>query len=377
MMTRKLFLLLLVVLVAGALGTNALAQDEDLPVIGFMQLSTHPALDLGREGAIEVLNEAGFVDGETATFLFGNAEGDIPTLTIITENFIDEGVDVIIATSTPAMQAAYGVTRDLEEPVIIFNVVTDPYAAGVGEASCIHPSWIIGSQALAPYADTVPLILEVAPEAETVGYIYNSGEANSVASTEIVVPLMEELGLTVEIQNITNSSEVATAAEALVSRGVDAFYVATDSAVVAGLEGLVAVANENGVPIVASDPSSASRGAVVAQGLDYHQEGRDAGRLAVAYLNGELDPATTAYSRQTTNLLAVNLDVAEAQGATVSDDLLARAGVVTENGETTMAESATLTEEEMAEADAAFFEALVCTEERIAEQQAELDSQSE
>ena len=376
-MTRKLFLLLLVVLVAGALGANALAQDEDLPVIGFMQLSTHPALDAGREGAIEVLNEAGFVDGETAVFLFGNAEGDIPTLSTITENFIDEGVDVIIATSTPAMQAAYSVTQDLGEPVIIFNVVTDPYAAGVGEASCIHPEWVIGSQALAPYADTVPLITEVAPEAETVGYIYNSAEANSVASTEIVVPLMEELGLTVEIQNITNSSEVATAAEALVSRGVDAFYVATDSAVVAGLEGLVAVANENGVPIIASDPSSASRGAVVAQGLDYQQEGRDAGRLAVAYLNGELDPATTAYSRQTTNLLAVNLDVAEAQGATVSDDLLARAGAVTENGETTMAESAGMTEEEMAEADAAFFEALACTEEIIAEQQAELDAESE
>ncbi len=376
-MMRKWLILILVVFVAASLSGAVLAQDEDLPVIGFMQFTTHPALDAGRDGAIEVLNEAGYIDGETAIFLFGNGDGDIPTLTTIAESFIDQGVDVIIATSTPALQAAYSVTQAMEEPLIIFNVVTSPYAAGVGQASCIHPAWVIGSQALAPYAETVPLITEVAPEAESVGYIYNSAEANSVASTEIVVPLIEELGLGVEIQNITNTSEVATAAEALVTRGVDVFYVATDSAVVAGLEALIVVANENGLPIVASDPSSAARGAVVAQGLDYHQEGRDAGRLAVAYLNGELDPATTAYSRQTTNLLAVNLDFAEAQGATLSDELLARAGIITENGEVTMAATTELSAEEMAEADAAFLEGLVCTEEIIAEQQAELDAQTE
>ena len=376
-MSRQCLRLLLVALVLLVFVVPVTAQDEDVPVIGFMQLVSHPALDAGRDGAVAVLNEAGYVDGENARFIFANAEGDIPTLATITQNFLDEEVDIIIATSTPALQAAYSATQDLEEPLIIFNVVTSPYAAGVGEASCIHPAWVIGSQALAPYAETVPLILEVAPEAESVGYIFNSAEANSVASTEIVLPLIEELGLTIEIQNVANSAEVSTAAEALASRGVDVFFVATDSAVVAGLEALVSVANDNGIPIVASDPSSALRGAVVAQGLDYTQEGRDAGRLAVAYLAGELDPATTAYSRQTTNLLAVNVDVAEQQGATLSDELLARAGIILQGGETTMAEMAEMDAEAMLEADAAFLEGLACTEELIAEQQAELDASAD
>ncbi len=373
-MSRKILWMLVLVFVVMAFSLPAAAQDEDVPVIGFMQLVSHPALDAGRDGAVAVLNEAGYVDGETARFIFANAEGDIPTLSTITQSFLDEGVDIIIATSTPALQAAYSVTQDLEEPLIIFNVVTSPFAAGVGQASCIHPAWVIGSQALAPYADTVPLLKEIAPDAETVGYIYNSAEANSVASTEIVLPMIEELGMTVEIQNVANSSEVGTAAEALASRGVDVFFVATDSAVVGGLEGLISVANENGIPIVASDPSSAIRGAAVAQGLDYTQEGRDAGRLAVAYLAGELDPAMTAYSRQTNNLLAVNMDVAEEQGATISDDLLARAGIVVQDGETTMAEMAEMDEDAMMEADVAFLEGLACTEDLIAEQQAELDA---
>jgi putative ABC transport system substrate-binding protein len=374
-MLKKGLLLGLVGLLALAGAVSA--QEDDLPVIGFMQFVSHPALDAGREGAIEVLNAAGYVDGETARFLFGNGEGDIAALNTIAENYIDEGVDLIIATSTPALQAAYNATLDLEGPPIIFNVVTDPYGAGVGEASCLHVPWIIGSQALAPYAETVPLIFEIVPDADTVGYIYNTAEQNSVANTNILTPLFEELGLAMEVQTIANSSEVPQAAEALAAAGVDVFYVATDSTVVAGLEGLIQVANENEIPVIASDPSSAVRGAVLAQGLDYMQEGRDAGRMAVAYLAGELDPAATAFSRQTQNLLAVNLDAAEAQGVTIPDSLLESAGIIIEAGEQQMVEAAMMSAEEQTEADAAFFEGLQCTEELIAEQQAMLEAEGE
>lgn len=375
-MLRKLVLLSFVLVLA--FGATAFAQEDgDMPVIGFVQFVSHPALDAGRDGALEVLEAAGYVDGETATFLFGNGEGEIPALNTIVEDFLDEGVDLIIATSTPALQAAYSVTADLEGPPVIFNVVTSPYAAGVAEAACIHPSWVTGSQALAPYADTVPLIFEIVPDAESIGYIYNTAEANSVANTEIITPIMEDLGLTMEIQTISNSSEVPQAAEALVAQGIDAFYVATDSTVVAGLEGLIQVANENEIPVIASDPSSAARGAVLAQGLDYMQEGRDAGRMAVAYLNGDIDIATTSISRQTINLLAVNLDAAEAQGVTVPEELLATAGIIIEDGAETMVARAEMSAEEQAAADAEFIAELECTPEIIEEQQAALDAAAE
>jgi len=372
-MVRKLILTFALFLIALPLSMTA-AQDSELPVIGIMQFVSHPALNAGRDGAVEVLNAAGYVDGETATFLFGNGEGDMPTLATIAQSFIDEGADLIIAVSTPALQAAYNATIDIEAPPIIFNVVTSPYVAGVAQSACIKPAWITGSQALAPYADTVPLIFEIVPDADTVGYIYNSAEANSVANTNIITPIMEELGLTMEVQTIANSSEITTAAEALVARGIDVFYVATDSTVVAGLEGLIQVANENEIPVIASDPSSAGRGAVLAQGLDYMQEGRDAGRIAVAYLSGELDIARTSISVQKTNVLAINLDAAELQGVTIAEELLARAGIVISGGEQTITEAPVMSAEDIAAADTAFLEGLACTDEIIAEQQAALDS---
>ena len=378
---RKLSFLLIVTLLAALFSVPVIAQDEELPKVGIFKFVSHPALDANEQGIVDTLAAAGYVDGETVELLIASGEGEIAAMNTIAENFVfDENVDVIMAISTPALQAAFNVTGDLPEDdrmPIFFSSVTSPYVAGVAEASCIKPAWVSGSQAFAPYDQTVPLIFELVPDAETVGYIYNTAEANSVANTDAIIPIAEELGLTMNIQEISTSAEVPTAAEALVSQGIDVFFVATDSTLVAGLEGLVAVANENEIPIIASDPSSGERGTVLAKGLDYYQEGIDSGRMAVAYLNGDLDVATTSISRQQGTQLAVNLDAAASQGVNVPEALLETASIIIEDGEVSTVEREMMSEEEMMSAAEAFLADLECTEEIIAEQQAELDAQTE
>lgn len=306
------------------------AEPADLPVVGLMKLVSHPALDAEQQGVVDALAAAGFVDGETVVLQFANAEGDIATLSTIAQKYVDDGVDLIVATSTPALQAAFNATKDLEGPPIVFNAITSPYAAGIATAPDDHPSWVIGIQALAPVEDALSLITEVLPEVKTVGYIYNPAEANSVVNTELAVPTAESLGLTFEIATIANSSEVQTAAEALVSRGVEAFFVSTDSTVVAGLEALVKVANDNDIPLFANDPSSAQRGAAVALGLDYYQDGLDTGALAVGILKGELDIAATPIERQRKGSLAVNTTAAAEQGLILPDGFVEEADTVFE-----------------------------------------------
>jgi putative ABC transport system substrate-binding protein len=378
---RKLTFFLIVALMASLFSIPAIAQDEDLPKVGIFKFVSHPALDANEQGIIDTLAANGYVDGETVELFIASGEGEIAAMNTIAENFVfDEEVDVIMAISTPALQAAFNVTSDFadDNPTpIFFSSVTSPYAAGVAEASCIKPAWVTGSQAFAPFDLTVPLIFELVPDADTVGYIYNTAEANSVANTDAIVPIMEELGLIMEIQEISTSAEVPTAAEALVSQGVDVFFVATDSTVVAGLEGLVAVANENEIPLIASDPSSGARGAVLAQGLDYYQEGIDSGTMAVAYLNGELDVAQTSISRQQGTQLAVNLDAAAAQNVVIPEALLESAAIIIENGETTMAERMMMAEDDMMMAAEEFLAGLACTDELIAEQEAMLEAETE
>lgn len=306
------------------------AAPEELPVVGLVKLVSHPALDAEQQGVKDALAEAGYIDGETVRLIEANAEGDIPTLTTIAQQFVDEGVDLMVTTSTPATQAAYNVTKDQEGPPIVFNAVTSPYAAGFATAPDDHPSWVIGIQALAPVEDALALIPQLIPGIQTVGYIYNPAEANSVVNTEIAMPEAEKLGLALEVTTISNSSEVQTAAEALVSRGVEAFFVSTDSTVVAGLEALVKVANDNDIPLFANDPSSAQRGAAVALGLDYYQDGLDTGALAVGILKGELDIAATPIERQRKGSLAVNLAAASEQGLELPQEFIDQAATVFE-----------------------------------------------
>lgn len=309
---------------------EAAAAEEDIPVVGFMKIVSHPALDAEQQGVKDALAAAGFIEGETVRFLEGNAEGDIATLTTIAQQFVDEGVDLIIATSTPALQAAFNVTQDFEAPPIVFNAVTSPYAAGIAAAPDDHPSWVIGIQALGPIADALGLIPAMLPDVTTVGYIYNPAEANSVVNTEIAEPAAAELGLTFEIATISNSSEVQTAAEALVARGVQAFFISTDSTVVSGLEALIKVANDNDIPLFANDPASAERGAAVALGLDYYQDGLDTGALAVGILKGELDIAATPIVEQLAGSLAVNLPAATEQGLEIPQEYIDQAATVFE-----------------------------------------------
>jgi putative ABC transport system substrate-binding protein len=291
--------------------------------IGMMKIVSHPALDSIQAGFLATMAEGGYVEGENLTVIDANAEGDIATLTTIAQQFVDEGVDMIVATSTPALQAAYNVTKDMENPIpIIFNAVTSPYAAGVANAPDDHPAWVLGTQIFPPIGFTFEMMQEVFPDATVIGYLYNPAEANSVAQYEEALPYVDELGYTLEIATVSNSSEVKTAAEALVARGIDFFYYSQDSTMGAGLEGLVQVANENVIPIITNDMPGVGRGVALGVGLDFTDDGIFSGQYAVDFLDGNLDLATAPILRVETTAIHYNTAAAELQGLTLPQSII-------------------------------------------------------
>lgn len=377
-MVRKLMLLLLVGLIANFSG-SVFAQDDEIPTVAIIRFGPLQPFELSEKGTLDVLEANGFVDGENINLIFGDAAFDFPTANQLVEDAIDEGADVIIAITTPVAQAAVNATLDMEDaPVVLFNTVTDPYIAGLADASCIKPDNVWGSQALAPYADVVDLLFELDPEIQTVGYMYNNAEANSVASTEIVTALAEEAGLTLEIQTVNETAEVGIAAEALVERGVEAFLLPTDSTVSDGLPALLQVSEEVGIPIVHSDSGQVYGGATIAEGLSYYQEGIDTAQILIAYLNGELDIAETSIAVQAGTQLAINLNSAALQGVEIPEELIERAAYVIEDGESNeVPPELDMSEDEMMDSMTTYLESLACTAEIIEEQQAELDAMEE
>jgi putative ABC transport system substrate-binding protein len=304
-------------------------QDEKV-VVGMMTIVSHPSLDQIQQGVKDKLKEAGYVEGENLELIEGNAEGDMATLSTIAQQFVDEGVDLIVATTTPAAQAAYNATKDAGGPPIIYNGVSNPYIAGLAEAPDDHPAWMVGNQLLDPVEEAMELIKKVVPEAKTIGVIHNPAEANSVYLVEVAEEAAAGMGLTLELGSVNNSSEIQTAAEALVGRGIDAFLAISDNTLTSAFEPLVQVANDNDVVIVGTSASMPPMGATASYGINPYQEGLDSGDMVVGFLKGEFDIASAEIQIQKAVLLTVNPAAAAEQGVALSQEMLDGADKVIE-----------------------------------------------
>lgn len=378
-MLRKLFPVLLIFVMVFSFATLS-AQDDDVPTVAIVRLGPLPPFEYSQQGTLDVLEAHGYVDGENINLIFGDAAMDVPTANLLLEDAVDSGADYIITITTPVSIAAVNITQDMEDPpYVLFNTVTDPYASGIADASCLKPAHVWGSQALPDFANIFPLMWDVNPDIQRVGWIYSTSESNAVASTAIAEPIMEELGFTMLIESVTESAEVATAAEAIANEGVDAFFIPTDSTVGNALAAILAVAEEEGIPVFMADSLQVFAGVTVGAGVSYYQEGVDTGRVLVAHLNGEIDIATTGLSKQEGTLIGVNLDTAAGADVEIPQAFVDSADFVIQDGENIgdVLSLPDVGEDEMMEMDSMFFDGLFCSEERIAEQQAEVDATDE
>lgn len=309
-------------LFAAALATPAVAADTTVAVTAIVE---HPALDATRDGIKEGLAEAGFVDGETINFVYESAQGQPATAAQIARQFVGDGATVIVPISTPSAQAAVAATKDIP---IVFTAVTDPLAAQLVTSLEKPGGNVTGVSDLTPIQEHVDLIKEITPEASNLGVIYNPGEPNSVALVEIIKDVAGPAGLTIVESPATKSAEAQQAARALVGR-VDAIYVPTDNTVVSALEGVIAVAEENDIPLYAGDTDSVERGAIASLGFDYHDVGLQTAELVARVLNGE-EPGDIAVVFASGSDLYVNPGAAERMGVAIPEGVISRADTVVE-----------------------------------------------
>ena len=72
--------------------------------IGIDQLVTHPALDAATQGFIDAVKEG--LGEDNVEFDLQNAAGDAILCSTISNKFVSQNVDLIMANATPALQAA-------------------------------------------------------------------------------------------------------------------------------------------------------------------------------------------------------------------------------------------------------------------------------
>lgn len=294
--------------------------------IGIAKIVQHVALDQIEQGVIDVITE----EGIDASFDLQNANGDVNTAAQIANKFKNSKVDVAVGIATPVAIALANTIKDVP---VVFGTVTDPIGAGLVSSLDRGEGNVTGMSDAIPTKEHIALFKEIAG-IKTLGYIYTSGEANSISSLNLVTEGCKLAGIELVTQSITNSSEVKQAAEAIVNR-VDGIYLTTDNTVFSALSALVQVFSKAQKPIFSGDVTGAMEGGcMIASGFNYYKAGRATGEMVVSILRGTkpADLPVRFMTDASDSDLLFDLDAAKNCGITIPAKYLDQASMIYQNG---------------------------------------------
>jgi putative ABC transport system substrate-binding protein len=299
-------------------------KQESLYTIGIFQFNDAPTLDAVRDGFIRALEDKGLRDNDNIRLKIRNGYGSLPEVQRIAQDFVDEDVDMIVALSTPCLQAALIATHEIP---IIFSSVANPFLAGAGKSATDHRSNVSGVSSRGPIEKSLGFIKEILPKAKRLGTLWTPAEINSEYYLELAKRAARDLGFDIVDVPIANKNEVLHSAQLLINKKIDAIYQISDNTMNASFETVGNVAEENSIPLFGGFLLSTHRGACAALGWDFFEMGYKAGEIAFRVKGGE-SPAKIPIQYMNKVRMHLNLDAAEKQGIKFSAEVLRKADEV-------------------------------------------------
>ena len=283
--------------------------------IGICQLVQHPALDAATQGFKDAVVEA--LGEGNVTFQEQNASGDSATCTTICGQFVTDGVDLIMANATPALQAATAATGSI--PILGTSVTEYGVALGIDGFDGTVGTNVSGTSDLAPLDQQAAMVKELFPDAKNVGLLYCSAEANSQYQVDTVKACLEDLGYTCTLYSFVDSNDVTSVTKSACDAN-DVLYIPTDNTAASNTEAINNVAKPAGVPIVVGEEGICAGCGVATLSISYYDLGVTTGKMAVKILTGESNVAEmpVEYAPQFTK--KYNADLANALGVTIPSD---------------------------------------------------------
>ena len=291
--------------------------DAATYTVGICQLVQHVALDAATQGFKDALTEA---LGDKVQFVEQNAANDIPTCATIVNGFVSDGVDLILANATPALQAAVAATDSI--PILGTAVTEYGVALDIKDFNGTVGGNVSGTSDLAPLDQQAAMILELFPDAKKVGILYCSAEPNSVYQSDVVKAELEKSGVTVSVYTFADSNDVA-AVTATACDENDVLYIPTDNTAASCTEALNNVAEPAGVPIIAGEEGICAGCGVATLSINYYDLGVTTGKMAAKILTGEANISEMPIEYFPDPVKKYNPAICEALGITVPEDYVA------------------------------------------------------
>ena len=299
---------------------SAWAQTKSVFVLG---TERSPAAEAMREGLRDALKSVGFIEGRNLKMIVETVVDDEQKLSQQALNLVLARPDVLVALSAPAAQA---LMRHTKQMPIVFAGVTDPVQAELVPSWSASGSNVTGVSDLLTMARRAQLVRQFVPQARRVGVVYNPADAASVLVIREFQEQLTKAGMLMVEVAASRALDVAAAARSLIGK-VDAMHTFWDSHTQAAYPGLVKVANDSKIALLAADILSVQAGALAALVVTERDVGVAAGRQVVRILRGA-KPGAIAPETISRPQIQINLVAAKKQGVSLSEALLKSATVI-------------------------------------------------
>jgi putative tryptophan/tyrosine transport system substrate-binding protein len=326
-MRRREFITLL----GGAAATWPLAahaQQQAMPVIGFLNSQSTDTYADRLRAFHRGLKEVDYVEGENVTIVYRWAENQIDRLPELAADLVRRRVAVIAAGNTPSVMAAKAVTTTIPT---VFAVGDDPVRLGL-VASLARPGGnLTGINFFNAELTTkrLELLRQLVPSATRIAVLVNPTNPSTEATVTDVQSVAHAIGLQIQVFNVRTGGEINAAFATFVREKPDVLFVGGDGLFTSRRVQLATLTVRNAIPATFSSREIAEAGGLMSYGTNIADAFRQVGAYAGRILKGA-KPADLPVVQASKIELVINAETAGMLGLTVPPSLLATADEVIE-----------------------------------------------
>jgi len=277
---------------------------------------------------LQSLAERSYVEGRNITFVHRWADFDTARepLEALAKELLDLNVDVLFASSTPAIHALAKVTTTV--PIVAMSVV-DPVGEGLVRSLARPGGNVTGVSGRTRELDTklLGLLKESRPRASRFAVI-GSAASVSLSRDELEVAA-RSLGVQVQFLQVMRAQDIEVAFEMADKQRAEGLVMLPTLLLAANERWIAELALRHKLPTIFWRNWFAEAGGLMAYGPDNVDQWQRAGTLVAKILSG-VKPADLPVEQADRFRLVINLKTAKALGLTIPRTLLLRADQVIE-----------------------------------------------
>ena len=286
--------------------------------IGICQLVQHDALDAATNGFMKAVEEG--LGKDKVKFDLQNAAGSSDLCVTISNKFVSNKVDLIMANATPALQAAANSTLSI--PVLGTSITEYGVALNLKDFKGTVGGNVSGTSDLAPLDGQADMFSELLPNAKSVGLLYCSAEANSIYQVNTVKSFLEKKGLTTKMISFADSNELQTVLSGSVA-GLDALYIPTDNVCADNTPVIDAICSQNNLPVICGEENLCKGCGIASLSIDYFNLGMKTGQMALEIIKNGKDISKMPIAYDESPVKKFNAEKCTALGITVPSSYVA------------------------------------------------------